>query len=311
MKNSKYGAAALLVFMSAGLFAQAAGEVKKADPLLDNSMFWVLISVVAIVFIAALLTMIRVNNVMFKEVQRMARAARGIVEPEVVETPRGDDFWTRMRKKYWEDAVPITQEQTIMGSHEFDGIRELDNNLPPWWVSMFWVTIIFGAVYMGYYEWGGGGPSQKDEYDREMEAARLQKAIALNSAAEKVNEETVVALTDKGALQDGEFIFKSLCAACHGQLGEGGVGPNFTDEYWLHGGGVKDIFKTIKYGVPDKGMISWQSQIKPSDMQKVSSYILSLGGTNPPNPKAPQGVIWKGEAATTDTLKTVKAEVKN
>ena len=91
----------------------------------------------------------------------------------------------------------------------------------------------------------------------------------------------------------GELIFKSFCAACHGQKGEGTVGPNFTDEYWIHGGGIQNVFKTIKYGVPDKGMIAWAAQLKPADMQKVASYILTLKGTNPPNPKAPQGEIWK------------------
>ena len=95
---------------------------------------------------------------------------------------------------------------------------------------------------------------------------------------------------------DGTADETDTCAACHGQKGEGTVGPNFTDEYWIHGGGIKNIFKTIKYGVPEKGMISWQSQLKPSDMQKVGSYILTLKGTNPPNPKAPQGTIWSDEA---------------
>ena len=84
---------------------------------------------------------------------------------------------------------------------------------------------------------------------------------------------------------------------CHGQKGEGLVGPNFADEYWIHGGGIKNVFKVIKYGVPDKGMIAWQAQLKPADMQKVGSYILTLQGTNPPNPKAPQGTIWADTAA--------------
>ena len=115
-------------------------------------------------------------------------------------------------------------------------------------------------------------------------------------------------VSESSLVAEGELIFKNSCAACHGQLGEGGVGPNFTDDYWIHGGGIKDLFKTIKYGVPEKGMISWQSQLKPGDMQNVASYILSLRGTNPPNQKEAQGALWTGDAAPdTSAVKTPEA----
>jgi cytochrome c oxidase cbb3-type subunit 3 len=152
---------------------------------------------------------------------------------------------------------------------------------------------------MYYYHFGGNGPSQKEEYQQEMETAKKQIAVALAGKANAVDESNVTAVTESGALGEGELIFKNTCAACHGQSGEGGVGPNFTDEYWIHGGGVKNIFKTIKYGVPEKGMISWQSQLKPSDIQKVASYILTLQKTKPANPKAPQGTLWTEAAADT------------
>jgi cytochrome c oxidase cbb3-type subunit III len=113
-----------------------------------------------------------------------------------------------------------------------------------------------------------------------------------------VNENTVAALTDQQNLGVGKVIFLEKCAVCHGQKGEGGVGPNMTDDYWLHGGAIKNIFTTIKYGVPDKGMISWKEQLRPSEIQAVASYLLTLKGTNPPNPKAPQGV--KSEKAKSE-----------
>lgn len=312
MKNVKPGVIALLFLINAanGIAQTAEPVTKTADPLFNNLMVWVLFGVSAVVIIATILTMVKINAMMFRELQNMSLRAQGLPVPETVIGQSGDDFWVKMKKKYWEDVVPIEKEAAIMGHHEFDGIRELDNNLPPWWVNMFYLTIIYAVVYMFYYQWGGPGLSQNQEYEQEMEAARMQKALALSSAADKVNEETVVALTDKNAISDGQFIFKQACAACHGQLGEGGVGPNMTDDNWIHGGGVKNIFKTIKYGVPEKGMKSWQAEVKPSDMQKVASYILTLRGTNPPNPKAAQGEIWV-EPTTADTSKTLQAEVKN
>lgn len=258
------------------------------------------IGIVAIVLLAAaLLTIGRANRMLARRLLQLEAAKRGIELPEEVEKVEleQEDFFTRMRKRYWEDPVPIEREGDILLEHAHDGIRELDNRLPPWWVNMFVVTILWAGGYMYYYHFGGSGPSSSEEYKTEMEIAKKQKAMALAGKAEAVNEESVTALTDASALADGEATFKSVCAACHGQKGEGGVGPNMTDEYWIHGGGIKNVFKTVKYGVPEKGMISWQSQLKPSDMQKVASYILTLKGTNPPNAKAPQGEIWKDESA--------------
>ena len=102
-------------------------------------------------------------------------------------------------------------------------------------------------------------------------------------------------MEDEAALAAGETIFLSKCASCHGQLGEGGVGPNLTDRYWVHGGSISDIFATIKYGVPEKGMISWQSQLRPKNMQQVASFIKTLEGTDPPNQKDKEGTLYQPE----------------
>lgn len=191
-------------------------------------------------------------------------------------------------------AVPIERENEIMFDHEYDGIRELDNQLPPWWVYMFYATIIFSVVYMWYYHINQDGHIQENEYKQEL----VDAEIIMKQMAEKVNENTATVLTDQARIDKGAELFQQNCKACHGAKGEGTVGPNLTDDYWLHGGDIKDIFKTVKYGVPQKGMIAWQTQLSASQIQEVASYIVTLRGTNPPNPKDPQGeLIVNGQAS--------------
>jgi cytochrome c oxidase cbb3-type subunit 3 len=138
-----------------------------------------------------------------------------------------------------------------------------------------------------------------------MEEARIAIAEYKKKAADMVDETSVVMLSDAAALSEGAAIYKQHCVVCHGQAGEGLVGPNLTDANWIHGGNIKDLFKTIKYGVSGKGMKSWQQELSPQMMAKVSSYIKTLAGTNPPNPKAPEGDVYveAGSApAPADTL---------
>ncbi len=193
------------------------------------------------------------------------------------------------------DAVPIDREEEIMLDHEYDGIRELDNNLPPWWVWMFYATIIYAFVYLIYYHVLPYGESQQEEYIAELKQADLEKEAYLATAKNLIDENTVVYLEDPSDLAAGKKIYDGNCQACHAPDGGGGVGPNFTDDYWIHGGAMADIFRTVKYGVPTKGMISWESQLKPIQMAQVASYIKSLTGTVPANPKEPQGEIWNPE----------------
>lgn len=187
------------------------------------------------------------------------------------------------------DAVPIEREHEILLDHNYDGIKELDNNLPTWWLYLFFITIVFAVVYFSYFQLSDYGDNQIEEYDKSIIAANEEMKLH----ASKVDENSAKALTDSVAIEAGKTIFMENCAACHGKAGEGKVGPNLTDDYWLHGGDIKSVFKTIKYGVPSKGMISWQSQISPLQIQEVASYILTLKGTNPPDPKAPQGELVK------------------
>ncbi len=283
--------------MGWGQTVQPAGAAAPASTTgsLPELMSTVLFISVAVLFSVSLWVLFKANTFLMKRLMKLEAEKSGLVWPVEVaaSVPQGDDFWTRMRKKYWENPVPMALEGDIMLHHDYDGIRELDNHLPPWWINLFVICIVWSVGYMWYYHWGGSGVNQAEEYKMEVETAKKQIAIALAGKANSVDESNVTALTDGSALGEGELIFKGNCVACHGAKGEGTVGPNFTDEYWLHGGGIKNVFKTIKYGVPEKGMIAWAAQLKPADMQKVASYILTLQGTNPPSPKAPQGEIWK------------------
>ncbi|MBK9338515.1 MAG: c-type cytochrome [Lewinellaceae bacterium] len=307
MKFAKYLFTLLLSGFAATAWSQAAttAPANNADQF-TQLMAYVLITIGAALFIVAMIYVVQVNQFLYKRVLDLEASKSGVTLPsEQAEAAEAatESFWDRMRKQYWEDPVPIEREGEIISHHDFDGIRELDNRLPPWWVNMFILTIIWAVGYMFYYHWGGDGPSSTEEYNTEMEQARKQQAIALAGMANAVDESNVTALTESGALGEGQLIFKNVCAACHGQGGEGLIGPNMTDAYWIHGGGIKNVFKVIKYGVPEKGMISWQSQLSPADMQKVASYILTLEGTNPPNPKEPQGEIWKeAETAPADSI---------
>ncbi len=314
MTSKKYLAALflLLIGLPAGwgqtVQATVAAAQTEQFPQIMTTVFLVAL---AVVFVVSLLVLTKANAFLSNRLMRLEAERNGVVLPDEADAtplrPVQEDIFTKLRKKYWENPVPMEREGDITFHHDYDGIRELDNHLPPWWVNMFILTVIWAVGYMWYYHWSGNGLNQAEEYKMEVETAKKEIAIALAGKANAVDESNVVAMTDAGDLGQGELIFKSACAACHGQKGEGTVGPNFTDENWIHGGGIKNVFKTIKYGVPDKGMISWAAQLKPVDMQKVGSYILTLKGTNPPNQKAPQGEIWKEETAVAqDTTKAAK-----
>lgn len=206
-------------------------------------------------------------------------------------------------------SVPVTQEADILLDHDYDGIKELDNNLPPWWKWGFYATILFSFVYLIGYHVTGTGKLQLEEYNDELALAAKAKEERMKNSAENITEENVTMLTDAGAISKGKEIFTKNCAACHAADGGGMVGPNLTDEYWLHGGGIKNIFKTVTYGVPAKGMISWQSQLSPKQIQEVSSFVWSLQGTKAAAPKEQEGEKWteSSTASNTDSSATAQA----
>jgi cytochrome c oxidase cbb3-type subunit 3 len=228
------------------------------------------------------------------EKPRVVTATEGEPVEEAMEEAYEESFMKRVMRSLT-DAVPVERELEVATDHEYDGIVELDNNLPPWWKALFWITIVFGVGYLAHYHIFKTGELQDAEYQTEMAMAKAEVEAYLATSANNVDETNVTFVSDDGRIANGETLFLQKCAACHGQQGEGTVGPNLTDEFWIHGGDVKDIFKTIKHGVPAKGMIPWKSQLSPSEMQDIASYIITLEGTNPPNAKEPQGEKYERE----------------
>lgn len=188
-------------------------------------------------------------------------------------------------------SVDAASEADVDMGHDFDGIHELNNPTPPWWRYGFYCSIVFAVIYMWRFQIVHSAPGQLEELAIAEKAATEEKAAYLKNAANNIDEKTVKLLTDPADLAVAEKLFSANCAPCHGPQGQGVVGPNLTDSYWLHGGKVNDIFSTIKYGVADKGMKSWKDDFSPKQLAQLASYIKSIQGSNPPNPKEQQGTL--------------------
>jgi len=287
----------LLAFLTAGapvLAQEETAAVQAAAPASFGISYMELL-VIAIVITALLLfgvalVLLRTFKVLTKELSNPAPLA-------VKEKQKVMEFaeWASAEKKkpgIWNRILglkPLEQEKDLLMEHEFDGIAELDNPTPAWFNWLFYGTIVFGVIYLLNYHVFKWGKLQDEEYIAEVEQAEAAKKAYLEKSGNNIDENTAKESEDPGVIAAGQAIYAANCIACHGDKGQGTVGPNLTDEYWLHGGSVNDIFKTIKYGVPEKGMIAWEKTLSPKQIEDVSNYILSLKGTNPPNPKAPQG----------------------
>ncbi|WP_293946440.1 MULTISPECIES: cbb3-type cytochrome c oxidase N-terminal domain-containing protein [unclassified Sphingobacterium] len=249
----------------------------------DNLYTDILIIVLIVVMLALLASALMVNRAM-KSIIR-------ITMPDLVK----EEELKKLAKKGWLKRSwnkimgirPISEEKDIVIDHEYDGIRELDNPIPIWFNFLFYGTIFFGLVYLFIYQVSGIGMNQDQEYAHEMVVAEKERQAYLAASASNVDENTVEFEPDMAV--EGKAIFAANCVACHGGNGEGGIGPNLTDKFWLHGGEIKDLFKTIKYGVPDKGMVPWEQTLSPAQIAQVASYIVTLRDTHPANPKEPQG----------------------
>jgi cytochrome c oxidase cbb3-type subunit 3 len=223
--------------------------------------------------------------------------------------------WYKNLLKSLTRTQPIENEGQLLLEHDYDGIKELDNTLPPWWVYLFYGCIVFSAVYLVRFEIMGGD-NQEMELKKEMAQAKIDVAEYMKTAPDLMDEKSVTLLTDAASLAEGKTIFTTNCVACHRADGGGNIGPNLTDNHWILGGGIKNVFHTITNGGRDgKGMIAWKATLKPKEIQKVASYVLSLQGSNPKDAKAPDGEIWvdpttaKSDAAvatTTDSTQVKK-----
>ena len=257
--------------------------------LLSDPILWLVLAVMILLICAVEITVESLKSVMFRTLPKKAQEEFLAVAEE-----------KKQRRKVWLQKVyykltktkAIEEEDEIILDHNYDGIRELDNNLPPWWLYGFYLTIVFAVIYMARYHIFNGD-NQQQEYLNEVAAAKIEIEAYKKTAKNLVDVNTVTMLTDASDLTSGKKIFSERCVACHKTDGGGGIGPNLTDDYWILGGGIKNIFKTISEGGRDgKGMIAWKQDLKPLEIAQVASYVMSLKGTTPAAPKAPEGDFW-------------------
>jgi cytochrome c oxidase cbb3-type subunit 3 len=221
---------------------------------LSYNTFWTMTSVILLELLVVFLLVLFIRNIFraIHPIEKIIVAGKVQSDSWLVKT------WHQLDKQFFTKAVPLDKEADLLLDHDYDGIKELDNALPPWWKYGFYITIVVAVFYLLKFEVWHTGMNPTEEYNKEMTTAKIETEAYLASAKENVDENSVTEL-DVAGIAAGKAIFAKTCVPCHLAEGQGLVGPNLTDEYWIHGGGIKDIFKTIKYGYPDKGMQSWQS----------------------------------------------------
>jgi cytochrome c oxidase cbb3-type subunit 3 len=286
------------VFTSAAFAQDEAVKVTKqvagtAFGGLSKSSFYALTGVIAVEVIILLAMLLFLKQLLAKDKPIV------VVEHAETKVPFYKLWWKKLNN--WR---PAHEEAKLTLDHNYDGIRELDNNLPPWWLYGFYACIVFSFIYIYRFHVSHSAPSSLQEYEMAMAQAEVEKQAYLKSAANNVDENTVVLSTDANALGEGKKLYTSSCAPCHGAEGQGTVGPNLTDDYWLHNGSIKDVFKTIKYGVPEKGMKSWKDDFSPVQIAAIANYIKSIHGTKPANSKEPQGDLFKEKSVASDSANT-------
>jgi len=242
-------------------------------------------------------------------VRRSYRELTGVSDLALATSVKESRFavlWSKLDKNVFTRAVPVEQEADVLLDHDYDGIKELDNALPPWWKWGFYFTIIVAVIYIFNYHVFGTGKNPEQEYAAEMaEGKRLEEQY--KARTKTLVDENNITLADADGIAAGKALYTTSCVACHMADGGGGIGPNLTDEYWIHGGGLNDIYKTLKIGYPDKGMQSWESLYSPAQMRNLTSFVKSLKGTKPATPKAPQGDVFSETAAPAAATATTPA----
>ena len=288
-----------MLSMASPSFAQEekVGAVVKTAAIggMDTSAFYLMNSVIFLEFLIIMGLLINIRFLIKKEQAKLADA--GLSPEEIRELKKTKlNWWDKINK-----MKPISEEGTLVLDHEYDGIRELDNRLPPWWLYGFYVTIIFGVFYLWRFHISHTGPSSAEEYTASVEKAEMEVREYLKKKGDAVDENTVSLLVSADDLGEGKTIFQKSCASCHKETGAGDVGPNLTDDYWLHGNDIKSVFKTIRYGI--NAMPQWQNTYSNKQIAQVASYVKSLHGSNPPAPKPPQGVEVKETVPAVDSVK--------
>ncbi|MBS1627173.1 MAG: c-type cytochrome [Bacteroidetes bacterium] len=273
------------MFISAVTIAQAtdsATPAKVEAPVEHIAGFRMLLYAIIIVELAVIFALNWMVKLLLKPNVDTATAT----EAKPVSSFNLKKIWNKLNK-----FKPIEEEASIDTGHSYDGIHELNNITPPWFTVAFLLSIVFAIVYLYRYHVAHSAPLPEQEYAIEMQEAEQQHAAYLKTQKNLIDENTVTMLGADG-IAAGKVLYETNCFACHGKEGQGGVGPNLTDDYWLHGGSIHDVFKSIKYGWKDKGMQSWESIFSPAQIQQIASFIKSMHGTKPAGAKEPQGELY-------------------
>lgn len=265
---------------------------------IEKPILWAILAFLGLIYCAGEILLGTLQAILFKTLSSEQQESYLAKEAIAKEKRYG---WIKKTYNKLAGTKPIEEEHEIILDHNYDGIQELDNVLPPWWVYGFYLTIIVAVVYYARFHIFEG-ENQIQEYQEEVKQAELAIAEYKKTAKDLVDASTVELLTDASDINAGKTIFLGNCIACHKADGGGGIGPNLTDQHWILGGGIKNVFNTISEGGRDgKGMVSWKSDLKPSEIAQVASFVLSLQGTSPAEPKEPQGDIWEDENAAEET----------
>lgn len=282
---AKTGTAVITLILMLSSTASSAQDVAPAGEMVAASSEWIAgLSNTATIFIMLIIALELIIIFYMASVFRTFTKLKHVKSPAAAR--RKFNWLERLNNT---KSVDASSEASINLGHNYDGIEELDNPTPPWWQWAFVISAIFGVVYLWIYFVSHSAPNQIKELELANAKADEEIKAYMAGSANKIDENTVTILADATDINEGKKIFISVCAACHGTDGGGIVGPNLTDNYWLHGGTINDIFKTIKYGVPEKGMKSWKDDYTPKQIAQLSSFITTLKGTKAANPKEPQG----------------------
>ena len=307
MKRSVVLIGGLLFAVSS--FAQETAPVEKAfmrdpfnHPMIPYYIAFALMFVLIVLVTVVGIYVLRIVNILKEQTEKEKTQSL-----DIAYTPR-PGWWDRFTQRM-NASVPVEQEKDIELDHSFDGIKELDNHLPPWWKWLFYGTIGWAAIYFFVFHFSKSLPLSQEEYHNEIAMAEEQakQRKAGQPEAEGIDENNLTFLNDAAIIEKGKKVFtQNPCGSCHRNDGGGNtIGPNLTDEFWIHGGDTKSIFNTIKNGAVDKGMPAWGKAMSPQDLRDVTFFIMSLQGSNPPNAKAPQGELFKkATMAKPDSTKT-------
>jgi cytochrome c oxidase cbb3-type subunit 3 len=271
-----------------------------SDPMMPLYLVSAFVFIVLIIVAFVALYIMRILNFLTVQAEKERAQKLGIA---YVERPT---WWSRFSQSM-NASVAIDQEKTIELDHNFDGIKELDNHLPPWWKWLFYGTIAWSAVYIFVFHISGSLPLQSDEYQFEIAQAEEQAMkLKASQPVQEIDENSLAFSADSTVLiENGKKVFTdNSCGSCHRADGGGNtIGPNLTDEYWLHGGHIKNVFSTVKNGVVEKGMPAWGKALSPQQVRDVTYFVLSLQGTKPENAKSPQGEVYKVVTVKSDSTK--------